>query len=166
MGDNLIIEGKRNKENIIYMKIYNLWKNMMRRCYNKDFPQYKNYGGKGIYVCDRWHDLENFIKDIDKINGFNYKEYLEGKLTLDKDCKIVGNLEYALDKCTFISLEENNKYKPHQQKYIIATSPNGEIYEFFNQCEFSRIHNLRQSAISSCLTGWKKTHKGWKFKYK
>lgn len=39
---------------------------MQTRCYNKSNPSYKNYGGRGIKICDEWmdkeHGVENFIK--------------------------------------------------------------------------------------------------------
>ena len=36
----------------------------MRRCYSKEDKSYRNYGGRGIFVCDRWHDIRNFIADL------------------------------------------------------------------------------------------------------
>ena len=43
---------------------YNSWKKMMNRCYKFDDPYFTNYGGRGITVCDRWHDVENFVADM------------------------------------------------------------------------------------------------------
>lgn len=37
---------------------------MLRRCYNPKDAVYSCYGGRGIYVCARWHDYENFKKDM------------------------------------------------------------------------------------------------------
>jgi hypothetical protein len=38
---------------------------MKQRCYNLDCEQYKNYGGRGIKVCDRWlHSFDAFISDM------------------------------------------------------------------------------------------------------
>jgi hypothetical protein len=46
---------------------YRRWANMFLRCYGKNHPSYKNYGAKGITVCDRWHkDFVNFIQDMGK----------------------------------------------------------------------------------------------------
>lgn len=44
--------------------IYSVHNAMMNRCYNPKNPAYKNYGGRGIKVCDRWHDVQNYIQDI------------------------------------------------------------------------------------------------------
>lgn len=45
-------------------KIHYTWKNMKARCFNKARPGYKNYGGRGITVCDRWLVFENFLADM------------------------------------------------------------------------------------------------------
>lgn len=46
-----------------------LYKTMLTRCYNPNRPKYKDYGGRGIKVCDRWREpigmgFQNFIKDM------------------------------------------------------------------------------------------------------
>lgn len=43
---------------------YDAWKTMMSRCYSKKNKKYPNYGGRGIRVCDRWHVVENFLRDM------------------------------------------------------------------------------------------------------
>jgi hypothetical protein len=45
------------------------WKSMMDRCYKPKGASYKNYGGRGINVCERWHDLRTFITDIEREIG-------------------------------------------------------------------------------------------------
>jgi hypothetical protein len=37
---------------------------MLQRCENPKTKEYKNYGGRGIKVCERWHDFRNFIADV------------------------------------------------------------------------------------------------------
>lgn len=128
--------------------------------------RYKDYGEKGVFVNQRWRDLNNFIEDIDKIEGFSVEGLLQGKIHLDKDIKDRYNKEYCLDKVVFVSIELNNQYKPNQQKPFVAISPEGEIYEAYNQSEFARLHNLSQKGISFCLRGKQARHKGWKFTYR
>lgn len=44
---------------------YRIWKGMIDRCSNRDDPEvYANYGGRGIFVCERWLKFENFYADL------------------------------------------------------------------------------------------------------
>lgn len=36
----------------------------MARCYNEDHLHFSSYGGRGIAVCDRWHDFDRFAEDM------------------------------------------------------------------------------------------------------
>lgn len=46
---------------------YHAWANMRSRCVNTSDKAYANYGGRGIFVCDRWLDsFENFYADMGK----------------------------------------------------------------------------------------------------
>jgi hypothetical protein len=44
--------------------MHNLWGSMISRCENPKHEAYENYGGRGIKVCERWHDFVNFNKDV------------------------------------------------------------------------------------------------------
>lgn len=44
--------------------IYLIWQAMLARCYNPKNKYYKNYGGRGVRVCERWHIFENFYADM------------------------------------------------------------------------------------------------------
>lgn len=41
-----------------------IWKSMIQRCANKNRQSYKDYGGRGISVCERWKKFENFLSDM------------------------------------------------------------------------------------------------------
>jgi hypothetical protein len=43
---------------------YESWAHMLQRCRNKNDPGYKNYGGRGIAVCERWNEFESFLADM------------------------------------------------------------------------------------------------------
>ena len=68
-------------------KEYNIWVLIKQRCYNEKYPDYDNWGGRGIRMCERWlESVDNFIEDmglcpdycrgIDRINNDEsyYKE--------------------------------------------------------------------------------------------
>ena len=43
---------------------YTIWKSMRRRCNDPKCPEYKDYGGRGIKICERWNDFNNFFEDM------------------------------------------------------------------------------------------------------
>lgn len=43
---------------------YSAWGNMIQRCLNPAHPSFKDYGGRGITVCDRWRKSANFLADM------------------------------------------------------------------------------------------------------
>lgn len=46
-------------------RAYSVWANMKNRCLNPECLDYKNYGGRGIQVCQRWQDsFQNFWDDV------------------------------------------------------------------------------------------------------
>ena len=82
-------------------KAYNIWQQIKQRCYNPNNKSYKNYGGRGITVCDEW--LNNptiFCEWYIKNNPNN--------LSIDR---IDVNGNYCPENCRFITIDEqaNNK---------------------------------------------------------
>lgn len=51
-------------DNVKETSIYSVWKAMLRRCENPDSSNYAYYGGRGIKVCERWHDFNLFYSDV------------------------------------------------------------------------------------------------------
>ncbi len=46
-------------------QLYGNWRAMINRCYNESHIYYRNYGGRGIAVCDRWlNSFEDFCSDM------------------------------------------------------------------------------------------------------
>lgn len=43
---------------------YQSWRGMWTRCTNPNVKSYKDYGGRGIQICDRWKDFGNFLEDM------------------------------------------------------------------------------------------------------
>lgn len=81
--------------------LYVVWSNMKSRCYNSNAHNYKNYGGRGIAVCDRWKDsFQNFYNDV--ING--YHEHLQ----LDR---IDNDGNYEPDNVRWVTPQQNQMNK-------------------------------------------------------
>lgn len=81
----------RGSKNSIYL----IWQGIKTRCLNKNAFAYKDYGGRGIKICDRWLKFENFYEDM--------KEgYVKG-LTIERN-DVNGNYEKL--NCKWITREE------------------------------------------------------------
>lgn len=56
---------RRRKHMMSVSSEYRAWQSMRKRCYDKNCEQYKNYGGRGISVCERWREsFQNFFEDV------------------------------------------------------------------------------------------------------
>lgn len=89
-----------------YDRLVNVWKAMLGRCENPNNHAYKNYGGRGISVCEEWHNFSNFQKWM-LDNGYDINAET-GKTTIDRinndegyrpnNCRITTNSIQALNR--------------------------------------------------------------------
>lgn len=77
-----------------------LWNGMKSRCYDKSHPRFKDYGGRGITICDEWLNNYELFCDWAYANG-----YKKGMSIERIDC----NKGYSPDNCKFIPLSEQNR---------------------------------------------------------
>ena len=98
---------KSTKHGLRKHRLYGTWLQMMHRCNNPKNKSYKYYGLIGITICDRWHNIENFIEDM-------YPSYQEG-LTLDRENNSLG---YNKDNCRWVS----KRIKTRNTRRIMSTN--------------------------------------------
>lgn len=55
---------KRTRHGMWGTRTYRSWHMMIQRATNPNDPRFADYGGRGIEVCDRWRDFENFYADM------------------------------------------------------------------------------------------------------
>jgi hypothetical protein len=87
------------KHNKSKSSIHQIWMDMKQRCLNPNNNAYKHYGGRGIKVCERWYNFENFLADMD--------ERPKGK-TLDR---IDNNGNYGPSNCKWSTPKEQLRNK-------------------------------------------------------
>jgi hypothetical protein len=76
------------------------WKHLFYRCYAKTSPDYKNYGNRGIDVCQQWHGESGFYEFINDVGLRPSKEYSLDRIDVNKgyypeNVKWATNIEQA-----------------------------------------------------------------------
>lgn len=83
-------------------RLYTIYNNLKNRCCNKNHRDFKDYGGRGIAVCDEWcNDFMNFYK-WSIANGYN------DTLTIDR-IDVNGNYEPSNCRWTNSTTQSRNK---------------------------------------------------------
>jgi len=91
-----------SKHGLSHLRIYSVWMAMIARCTNPANAAYKNYGGRGITICDEWlNSLSDFV-DWALCNGYT------DDLTIER-INVNGN--YEPKNVTFIPFAEQAKNK-------------------------------------------------------
>ena len=90
---------KYEKHGMKGKSIYMTWSNMKMRCYNKNFKQYKDWGGRGITVCDEWKD--SFIAFYNDMGDKPDKNYSLDRIDNDKG--------YCKDNCRWTNRVEQSR---------------------------------------------------------
>lgn len=81
------------------IKLHHIYNSMKARCYNKNNSSYKNYGKRGIKVCDEWRNNRDIFVEWAINNGY------QENLTIDR---IDVNGNYEPNNCKWSTKKEQN----------------------------------------------------------
>lgn len=101
--NNKIIHGES------YNRVYRVWRHMLDRCENQTHNRYPQYGGRGIQVCEEWHNAKEFIE-------WAYTNGYTDNLQIDR---IDTNGNYEPNNCRFVTCKENNRNKRNNRKITL-----------------------------------------------
>lgn len=88
----------RKKHGLATTSLYKVWRMMLTRCYDITCKSYRFYGARGVSVCNRWHDLQEFYADVSPL-------WVEG-LQMDR---IDTYGDYEPGNVRFITPKENQR---------------------------------------------------------
>lgn len=108
-----IQNGLKKKHGLKDSRVYRIWSCMKTRCFNTKDEHYKNYGARGITVCDEWKEDFQAFYDWSMANG-----YEEG-LTIDR---INPDGNYEPSNCRWATKKEQTK----NRRNSIFVTHNGE----------------------------------------
>lgn len=130
---------KLKKYNSRDRKLYFRWSNVKGRCYNPNNAAYKNYGGRGIEMCDEWRDDFYAFRDWSIEHGYN------PSLSLDR---IDNNKGYSPDNCRWT----DDKTQSNNRRSNAYVTINGETKTMM---QWADIYGIKYATIQSRLSrGW------------
>lgn len=147
----------RLKTGLSQTKLYRVWSSMKERCNNKSSKSFKNYGGRGIAVCEQWNDpdkgFENFLNWAHK-NG--YQEGLE----IDR---INNNDGYRPDNCRWVSSKDNSRNLRKNVPVCVISKSTGMKKNCRSLSEAEEITGIDAERIRRAINGRKVTVTNYEF---
>ena len=99
-------KNKLTKHGLSSSKLWGTWNSMKQRCYNPNRPKFKNYGSRGIKICDEWlNDFQAFYEYVSKLEHFGEKGYSLDRINND------GNYEPNNVRWATYKEQANNRRK-------------------------------------------------------
>ena len=130
----------RTKHGHTYDKLYWVHHSMKQRCYNKNNPEYHNYGGRGITICDEWLN-----KDTGFENFYNWamKNGYAAGLSIDR---INNNEGYNPNNCRWVdNIIQSSNRRQNRFLSIVLDFTNigkGKVIYTYNIHHWSRITGI------------------------
>ena len=105
-------------------RLYSVWNMMKQRCNDPNHKHYKNYGGRGISVCQEWEESYEKFRDWAIENGYDPKAN-RGETTIDR---MDNNGNYCPENCRIADwkTQTRNTRRNHYLTYNGKTQTFGE----------------------------------------
>lgn len=139
-------EKKKWKNQKEYQRLFSIFRGIKGRCYNHNDPAYKNYGARGIRVCEDWLKT----KGLGFSNFYNWaiQNGYQDDLSIDR---IDVNGNYEPSNCRWATAKEQSNNKRNNR----VINYQGETYTL---TQLSEKLNIKITTLS-----WRLAH-GWEEK--
>ena len=127
------------KHGLYKNRLYSIWSNMKSRCYCETYYLYKDYGARGITVCEEWKT------DFTKFYDWAMKNGYQENLSIDR---IDNNKGYLPDNCRWVTMKTQNRNR--RNNHLIT-------YNNKTQCVMDWANELgikRQTIEKRLKLGW------------
>lgn len=146
--------------------LYEAWRGMRARCKNKNLKGYKNYGGRGIFVCEEWDaDYAAFSKYVQTTMG----PRPSSKHSIDRiendDGYRPGNIRWAT-KAVQMANRRNSKCPKKGAELAVLPVPGDPLWvEMLSRCSgMSKLAAAETLGVSTSLLTKVATLHGFEFK--
>lgn len=113
---------------ISYEKLYGTWKQMRQRCSCPYNAHYKDYGGRGIRVCEQWDKSYRAFREWAHKNGY------DTGLTIER---INNNKGYSPDNCKWVTIQEQ-QFNKRDNRLITINGVTKTLTEWARDCGVNR----------------------------
>ena len=147
-------------------RLYRIWSGMKYRCFNSKGERYKDYGGRGITVCDEWLNYEAF-REWANSSGYDPNAPF-GCCTLDR---IDTNGNYEPSNCRWVNyhvqaLNRRSIKKPWKCRAVNRIDADGQILGTYSSVtEASEDTGCSVNAIVEVCRGRRKTTRKMMWEY-
>ena len=149
------------KHKMCHTPTYCSWDSMFQRCNNSNNPHYKDYGGRGIKICDSWLKFENFYKDMGKRPdlSFTIERVNNNKGYFSGNCMWATRSEQSRNK----RIRKDNKtgvagitWDKQRQKYHVSIAIN---HKSFFIGRFATLDQAKENRLVAEQFYWGKIRK-------
>jgi len=129
--------------------LYSTWSKMMTRCYKTEDAAYKYYGARGIKVCGRWHDINNFIADMgNRPRGYSLERVENDSDYSPTNCIWAPPAVQARNRrCVKLTLEKAN-----EMRALPRRTKNGRGDGYTRQ-EIADMYGVSLATVKKVLSG-------------
>lgn len=145
-------------------RFYSTWVKMVHRCSNSNYTRYKDYGGRGITVCEEWLDVRNFVVWAEathpNIEGLSLDRIDNDKGYSPENCRWADastqNINQRIKKSNtsgFVGVD----FRPNENKYVARITVLGVrvyigYYETIEEAVLARDNYITQNNLPHKLS--------------